>query len=152
MIELFEEVMSLYSKQIDIIDQFNAVSKEKANILKSNDISMLNSIIKLEEALLMRFSLAENKKQRALNILKNQYGIKKFTKRIMHKYLEPDQIRKAEKLTERFYSDLVEQEKLKTLNVKIVETRLEELRSALDIIEKKSERYYEPNVLLDKRV
>ena len=140
MIELFEEIIELYARQIDIISQFNKVSEEKAKILKSNDMSMLNSMIKLEEALLMKFSLAENKKQKVLNVLKNQYGIKKFTKRILHKYLQPEQIRKAEKLTQQFYTSLEEQERLKTFNMKIVETRLEELKSALDIIEKRRSR------------
>lgn len=152
MIELFEEIIELYARQIDIISQFNKVSEEKAKILKSNDMSMLNSMIKLEEALLMKFSLAENKKQKVLNVLKNQYGIKKFTKRILHKYLQPEQIRKAEKLTQQFYTSLEEQERLKTFNMKIVETRLEELKSALDIIEKRRSRYIEPKVLLDRRI
>lgn len=152
MIELFDEIIEIYAKQIDIINQFNEVSEEKAKILRSNDTTMLNSMIKFEEALLMKFSLAENKKQRALNVLKNQYGIKKITKRVMHKFLPPGQIRKAEKLTHQFYDNLEEQERLKVLNMKIVETRLEELKAALDIIEKKSNSYQEPNILLDKRI
>ncbi|MFA5341715.1 MAG: flagellar export chaperone FlgN, partial [Clostridia bacterium] len=136
MTELFEEIMDLYSKQIDLIGQFNSLSAEKTKILKSNDLSMLNSMIKYEEALLMKFSLTENRKQKALNILKNQYGIRKFTKRVMHKYLEPDQRKKAERLTRKYYENMNEQARLKNVNVKIVETRLEDLRSALDIIEK----------------
>ncbi len=152
MTELFEEIMDLYSKQIDLIGQFNSLSAEKTKILKSNDLSMLNSMIKYEEALLMKFSLTENRKQKALNILKNQYGIRKFTKRVMHKYLEPDQRKKAERLTRKYYENMNEQARLKNVNVKIVETRLEDLRSALDIIDKKSSRYFNSNVLVDKRV
>lgn len=152
MTELFEEIIELYAKQIEIISQFNKVSEEKAKILKSNDTDMLNSIIKFEEALLMKFSLTENKRQRVLNMLKNQYGIKKITKRIMHKYLTLEQIRKTEKLTKQFHSNLEEQERLKVFNMKVVETRLEELKAALDIIEKKNSRYIGPKVLLDKRV
>ncbi|MFA5340373.1 MAG: hypothetical protein WC332_01215, partial [Clostridia bacterium] len=67
-------------------------------------------------------------------------------------YLEPDQRKKAERLTRKYYENMNEQARLKNVNVKIVETRLEDLRSALDIIDKKSSRYFNSNVLVDKRV
>lgn len=72
MTNLFEEIMDLYSKQVDIISQFNEVSQQKVKILESNDTSMLNSIIKYEEALLMKFTAVENKRQRTLDIVKDQ--------------------------------------------------------------------------------
>ena len=152
MTNLFEEIMDLYSKQVDIISQFNEVSQQKVKILENNDTSMLNSIIKYEEALLMKFTAVENKRQRTLDIVKDQYGVKKITKRIMRKHLNGNQIKQADQLSKELNTHLEEQHKLKLLNMKIVETRLHELKSALDIIEKRSNEYLEPKVLLDKKV
>lgn len=149
---MFEEVVDLYADQVEILNQFNQVSEKKAEVLKSNNILSLNSMIRLEESLLMKLSLLENKRQKTLNSIRHEYGIKKLTKRSIKKHLNPSQIERMEILSERLQADLEKQEKLKFVNYKIVESKMEELKSILDVIDDRSSLYLPKTTLLDRKV
>lgn len=147
------DIFNMYKQEVDVLDAFNQISKEKANVVKRNDIKLLNSIIRGEEALLMKLAYLANKKQKALENFKEENSIKKkVSLRVLKKHLTKDELKQFNKLSDRFTQSIITQEGYKVENEKLINARLGYLDSLLDEIEKENTRYTKEEVLVDKKV
>lgn len=150
---IMNDIFDTYKQEVEVLESFNQISKEKSKVVKRNDIKMLNSIIRTEEALLMKLAYLETKKQKALEIFKKENNIKdKVSIRILKKHLNKSELQSFDNLSKKFSESLIEQERYKAENEKLIENRLIYLDNLLGIIEKENTKYGRSEVLVDKKV
>ncbi|MBN2853889.1 MAG: flagellar export chaperone FlgN [Clostridia bacterium] len=150
---IMNDIFDTYKQEVEVLESFNQISKEKSKVVKKNDMKVLNSMIRTEEALLMKLACLEAKKQKALEIFRNENNIKdKVSMRTLKKHLDKNEIQRFDQLSKKFSQSLIEQEQYKTENEKLIENRLEYLDNLLIIIEKENSKYSKSDVLIDKKV
>ena len=122
---------------------------------QDSDIGRLNQIIKAEEALLMKFSIMESRRQKALEMLKNENSINGvINSSVLNEYLEDDDFDLFNAVTERFTVAMRQQKENNEFNKRLLASKLNYIDYILKVIDRKQtgESEYVTNNIIDRRI
>jgi|GEM_PF-2272585 len=151
---LFQDIYTIYAAQAEILDCFADLSRKKSELIKQNDTARLDQMIKAEEALLMKFSFMEQKRQKALEMFRNEKNIQgNIDADTLDQYLNKEEQQKFDALRERFSAAIEEQRKTNDLNKRMLNTKATYMDYILNVIDNKQNgAAVAPKSIIDKRV
>jgi hypothetical protein len=137
---LIQDIYEIYSEEVDMLTGFIRVSMEKKEIIKKMELLQLDRIIRTEEALLMKFTFLQSRRRKAMDMFKNEQGIKgEITLKNMDQYLTVDEKDQFAMVKKQYELAIIQQQQLNNFNQNILKQQTDYVQVIRNQVDKKQE-------------
>lgn len=130
------ELIGLLAEQARIYDDILKISKDKTDIIIKGKVSELESIVNLEQSLVIRMGKLETKRENIVNGIAKELDIEPEVLSLseMVKYMDSEQAEKLEDFRNSLTNTLDELKGTNELNSKLIENSLEYINFSINLI------------------
>lgn len=134
----FSGIVDLIEKEVAIYCEYAEVSKTKTDIIQRDDLKALDSLLKIEQVLVMKIARLESKRDFYIKKFKNKHNISgPVDSGLLEDSMDYATKKKLDSLKDRFLEKYDEQQLSNELNEKLLKSKLEYVNFVLSRIDNK---------------
>lgn len=135
-VQKIHELIQVLEHENRVYDDILKISKNKTNVIVKGKVSDLESIVKLEQSLVMQIGRLETMRENLIGGLSQELNIEPFelTLSDLIKYVKDDQLKKLKSCQESMTHTIIELKDANELNSKLIRNSLDFIEFSINLI------------------